>query len=99
MSRRCRARHALCVLALAAVAPALAVTPAAAHMQVRPARAAPGDPVLWTVLVPSEEESGTRQLELAVPRGVLPPGDVPVPRIDSRACGPDRVEGDPDVSR
>jgi len=72
MSRRCRARHALCVLALAAVAPALAVAPAAAHMQVRPAQAAPGDPVLWTVLVPSEEESGTRQLELAVPRGVLP---------------------------
>jgi len=72
MSRRCRARRALCVLALAAGAAALAVAPAAAHMQVRPAHAAPGDPVLWTVLVPSEEESGTRQVELAVPRGVLP---------------------------
>ena len=38
----------------------------------RPAQAAPGDPVLWTVLVPSEEEAGTRQVELAVPKDVLP---------------------------
>jgi hypothetical protein len=45
MSRRRRARRALLVLALAAGAPALAVAPAAAHMQVRPAQAAPGEPV------------------------------------------------------
>ncbi len=38
----------------------------------RPAQAAPGDPVLWTVLVPSEQESGTRQVELAIPKDVLP---------------------------
>jgi len=63
---------ALCALALAALGPALASAPASAHLQVRPAHAAPGDPVLWTVLVPSEDEAGTRQVELAVPHGVLP---------------------------
>jgi uncharacterized protein YcnI len=72
MSRGRRPRRTLRVLALAAVGPALAAAPASAHLQVRPAHAAPGDPVLWTVLVPSEDESGTRQVALAVPRGVLP---------------------------
>ena len=31
--------------------------------------AAPGDPVLWTVLVPSEQEPGRAQVELADPEG------------------------------
>lgn len=53
----------------AAILPA---APAAAHVQVRPTLAAPGDPVLWTVLVPSEDVTGTRQVELAVPKDVLP---------------------------
>ena len=58
-------------IACAALTALLAV-PAHAHIQVRPAQAAPGDPVLWTVLVPSEEESGTRQVELQIPKDVLP---------------------------
>ena len=68
-----RARRKLLVLllALAVTAGAAPAAPAAAHIQVRPAHAAPGDPVLWTVLVPSEQETGTRQVELAVPKGVL----------------------------
>ncbi len=58
-----------------AVLAAFATVPpgtAAAHIQVRPTAAAPGDPVLWTVLIPSEEEAGTAQVELAVPKDVLP---------------------------
>jgi uncharacterized protein YcnI len=39
---------------------------------VRPAEVAPGDAVLWEVLVPSEEEGGTKQVELQVPKDVLP---------------------------
>ena len=63
-------QRAWIVLAVAAVAPH--ASPAGAHIQVRPAQAAPGDPVLWTVLVPSEQQAGTRQVELAVPADVLP---------------------------
>lgn len=70
MTRGRRSRLAL-VLALAVAAGAAPAAPAAAHVQVRPAHAAPGDPVLWTVLVPSEHKAGTRQVELAVPKGVL----------------------------
>jgi uncharacterized protein YcnI len=72
MRRSHRTRSPLLVLALAAVAGAVPVASAGAHIQVRPAQAAPGDPVLWTVLVPSERETGTRQVELAVPKDVLP---------------------------
>lgn len=57
---------------VAAVAVALAAAPAGAHVQVRPAEAAPGDPVLWTVLVPNEREVATTRVELAIPAGVLP---------------------------
>ena len=58
---------------LAAAAALLAgAAPASAHIQVRPAQAAPADPVLWTVLVPSEQPAGTREVELAIPRGVIP---------------------------
>jgi len=45
---------------------------AAAHIQVRPAQAAPLDPVLWTVLVPNERSEATVRIELQVPRGVSP---------------------------
>lgn len=71
----CDRRAAIVLRALARALVAIALLPAApatAHVQVRPAHAAPGDPVLWTVLVPSEQETGTRQVELAVPRDVLP---------------------------
>ncbi len=63
---------ALRTVALAAVVGGLAAGPAATHVQVRPAQAAPGDPVLWTVLVPAETQVGTRRVELAVPKDVLP---------------------------
>jgi uncharacterized protein YcnI len=70
--RRPRRARRVLALALAALGPVLAAAPASAHLQVRPARAAPGDAVLWTVLVPSEDESGTREVQLAVPDGVMP---------------------------
>ncbi len=75
MRRTIRTRgRALAATAATAAAALLATAaaPAAAHIQVRPAQAAPGDPVLWTVLIPSEDETGTRQVELAVPKDVLP---------------------------
>ncbi len=65
-------RAAAAVGAAAAVALAVPAGSAWAHIQVRPTSAAPGDPVLWTVLIPSEEQAGTRQVELAVPKDVLP---------------------------
>jgi uncharacterized protein YcnI len=58
--------------AVAAALLAVAAPAADAHVQVRPKEAAPDDPVLWTVLVPSEREAGTRQVELAVPKDVIP---------------------------
>lgn len=64
-----RVRTAAIATALAFAVPAAT---AAAHIQVRPAVAAPADPVLWTVLIPSEEQAGTREVELAVPKDVLP---------------------------
>lgn len=64
---------------VAAVAVALAAAPAGAHVQVRPAEAAPGDPVLWTVLVPNEREVATTRVELAIPAGVLPFAYEPLP--------------------
>jgi uncharacterized protein YcnI len=59
---------ALAVLAATAVAAA----PASAHIQVRPASAAPKDPVMWTVLVPNERDAHTTRVELAIPPGVIP---------------------------
>lgn len=50
----------------------LAAPPASAHIQVRPAEAAPDDPVLFEVLVPGESGESTTEVELAVPPGVLP---------------------------
>lgn len=60
------------LLALTAAAALVAPAAASAHIQVRPAEVAPGDPVLWTVIAPSEQEAGVRQVELQVPEGVLP---------------------------
>jgi uncharacterized protein YcnI len=56
------------------VTAAVAALPAAvqAHIQVRPAQAAPLDPVLWTVLVPNERDEATVRIELQVPPGVSP---------------------------
>jgi uncharacterized protein YcnI len=62
------------VLALAAAvltAAALAA-PAAAHVQVRPALAAPGDPVLFEVIVPGERDAKTVEVTLQIPKDVLP---------------------------
>jgi uncharacterized protein YcnI len=60
------------VAVAAAAVTLVAVGSASAHIQVRPTSAAPDDPVLWTVLVPSERSPGTRQVELAIPKDVLP---------------------------
>lgn len=51
---------------------AVAAMPAAAHIQVLPERVAPADPVLFTVLVPGESESGTAKVDLKVPAGLYP---------------------------
>lgn len=72
--------RALTAAALAAlVASGAAAAPAGAHVQVRPAEAAPGDPVLWTVLVPNERDVATTRVELAIPEGVLPFAYEPLP--------------------
>ena len=64
---------------VAVLGAAAAAVPAAAHVQVRPAEAAPGDPVLWTVLVPNERDVATTRVELAIPEGVLPFSYEPLP--------------------
>lgn len=73
-------RRRVAAVALAAGAALLAgAAPAAAHIQVRPAEAAPGDPVLWTVLVPNERDLATTKVELAIPKGVIPFSYEPLP--------------------
>ena len=58
---------------LIALAATLAVAEsAAAHIQVRPALAAPGDPVLFQVIVPGERDAHTTEVTLQVPKDVLP---------------------------
>jgi hypothetical protein len=57
---------------VAAASALLAAAPAGAHVQVQPAAAAPGDAVLFSVLVPNEREQSTVQVSLKVPKGVLP---------------------------
>jgi uncharacterized protein YcnI len=54
-------------LALAALAP-----PAAAHVQVTPGQVAPGDAVVFTVLVPNERDDPTTRVELEIPEGLVP---------------------------
>jgi uncharacterized protein YcnI len=46
--------------------------PASAHIQVRPTLVAPGDPVLFEVLVPGETDAKTVEVTLQVPKDVLP---------------------------
>jgi uncharacterized protein YcnI len=64
-------RRLLPVIGVAA-AFAAAAPPALAHIQVLPTSAAPGDPVMWEVLVPGESEARTVKVEVQVPEGVLP---------------------------
>ncbi len=59
------------ILVIAAVALAVPAS-AGAHIQVRPSEAAPLDPTLWTVLVPSERNVGTTRVELKVPEQIVP---------------------------
>ena len=51
---------------------ALAAAPASAHIQVRPSVAAPGDPVLFQLIVPNEKDAKTVEVTLQVPKDVLP---------------------------
>ena len=62
-------RRALLVSAVAAL---VAAPAASAHVQVRPALAAPGDPVLFQVIVPNEKDASTVEVTLQVPKDVLP---------------------------
>jgi uncharacterized protein YcnI len=63
-------RRALAVAAAAALALS---APASAHIQVRPATVAPGDPVLFSLLVPGErDDAQTTQITLQMPKDVLP---------------------------
>jgi uncharacterized protein YcnI len=60
-------------LATALVAAAAVLAPAAAaHVQVLPAEVAPGDPTLFTVLVPNESDKPTVSVALKIPNGVIP---------------------------
>ena len=61
-------RALLCAVAAVLLAPAFA----SAHVQVRPALAAPGDPVLFQVIVPNEKDAHTVEVTLQVPKDVLP---------------------------
>ena len=59
-------------LLLSAVAALVAAPAASAHVQVRPALAAPGDPVLFQVIVPNEKDARTVEVTLQIPKDVLP---------------------------
>jgi uncharacterized protein YcnI len=59
-------------LAAAAAATLLIAAPASAHIQVRPSLAAPGDPVLFEVIVPNEKDAHTVEVTLQIPKDVLP---------------------------
>jgi len=65
-----RARHRIALAAAAVTAAAAA--PAQAHVQVTPTEAAPGDPVVFEVLVPGETDAHTTEVSLQIPRDVLP---------------------------
>lgn len=58
-------------LAAAAVL-AVGVGEASAHIQVTPTVVAPSDPVLFTVLVPGERDTGTVRVDLRLPPGLMP---------------------------
>jgi uncharacterized protein YcnI len=75
MSGRTLRRLLVGTASLALAVPAVAD----AHIQVRPATAAPNDPVEFTVLVPSERDAHTTTVDLKLPPGLLPfaYGDAP----------------------
>lgn len=56
----------------AVLAVLLTAAPAHAHIQVSPSAAAPGDSVLFELLVPNERTASTTRVDLKVPDGVLP---------------------------
>jgi len=60
------------IAALATLAALAGASPAAAHIQMSPAEAAPGDPVRFELLVPGEKEARTTEVALQIPKGVLP---------------------------
>jgi uncharacterized protein YcnI len=62
-------RRALLATVALALLPA---APASAHIQVRPGLAAPGDPVLFQVIVPNEKDAHTTEVVLQIPKDVLP---------------------------
>ena len=64
-----RARYPI---AFAAAAVLAAAAPARAHVQVTPTEAAPGDPVVFEVLVPGETDAHTTEVSLQIPKDVLP---------------------------
>jgi uncharacterized protein YcnI len=51
---------------------ALGAPAALAHVQVQPALVAPGDAVIFTVVVPNERDVATVEVELQIPEGVIP---------------------------
>jgi len=67
-----RRRGAIGLVVGMAAAFAAVAAPAVAHVQVLPTVAAPGDPVLWEVIVPGETEARTTEVALQIPEGVLP---------------------------
>jgi uncharacterized protein YcnI len=60
------------VLLAAAAAALVFAAPASAHVQVRPSLAAPGDPVLFQVIVPNEKDAHTVEVTLQMPKDVIP---------------------------
>lgn len=60
-------KRLLAAVLVAAACPAAA----SAHVQVTPSEAAPGDPVLFELLVPNERTARTTEVALQVPKGVL----------------------------
>jgi uncharacterized protein YcnI len=65
-------RRLAATLGLLLVSAGVFVTTAFGHVQVRPAEAAPGDPTLFTLLVPNEERTPTVRVDLKIPAGVVP---------------------------
>jgi uncharacterized protein YcnI len=62
----------LAVSVLASVAAIVLPAAAAAHVQISPTLAAPGDPTLFTLLVPNESDVATVQVDVKIPAGVIP---------------------------
>jgi uncharacterized protein YcnI len=68
MSSRTPIVGALAALAVLTVGAGVA----SAHIQVTPTAVAPSDPVLFTVLVPGERDTGTVKVDLKLPPGLMP---------------------------